>query len=80
MMTFRALAAAAVLVTVSGGLVTHAQDGFRFKSGVELVNVTATVTDDDGRFVDVAPQGGLLGLRERPGAGGLALQQRAGCR
>ena len=30
---------------------THAQDGFRFKSGVDLVNVTATVTDDDGRFV-----------------------------
>ncbi len=28
-----------------------AQDGFSFKSGVELVNVTATVTDDDGRFV-----------------------------
>jgi VWFA-related protein len=27
------------------------QDGFRFRSGVELVNVTATVTDDDGRFV-----------------------------
>ena len=26
-------------------------DGFRFKSGVELVNVTATVSDDDGRFV-----------------------------
>ena len=23
---------------------------FRFKSGVELINVTATVTDDDGRF------------------------------
>jgi Ca-activated chloride channel family protein len=28
-----------------------AQDGFRFRSGVELVNVTATVTDDSGRFV-----------------------------
>ena len=26
-------------------------DAFRFRSGVELVNVTATVTDDDGRFV-----------------------------
>lgn len=26
-------------------------DGFRFKSGVELVNVTATVTDKNGRFV-----------------------------
>ena len=26
-------------------------DAFRFRSGVELVNVTATVTDDNGRFV-----------------------------
>jgi Ca-activated chloride channel family protein len=25
--------------------------GFRFKSGVELINVTATVSDDNGRFV-----------------------------
>jgi VWFA-related protein len=30
---------------------TAAQDAFRFRSGVELINVTATVTDDDGRFV-----------------------------
>jgi hypothetical protein len=33
---------------------TTAQDesqGFRFKSGVELINVTATVTDARGRFV-----------------------------
>jgi len=27
------------------------QDNFRFKSGVDLVNVTATVTNEDGRFV-----------------------------
>lgn len=27
------------------------QDGFRFRSGVELINVTATVTDRSGRFV-----------------------------
>ena len=27
------------------------QEGFRFRSGVELVNVTATVTDRTGRFV-----------------------------
>ena len=26
-------------------------DGFRFKSGVELINVTATVSDSSGRFV-----------------------------
>ena len=44
--TFLALAVAA-LAAVS----VSAQDGFRFRSGVELVNVTATVTDDNGRFV-----------------------------
>ncbi|MEW6321732.1 MAG: VWA domain-containing protein [Acidobacteriota bacterium] len=38
-----ALAAAAPAVT--------GQEGFRFKSGVELINVTATVTDQAGRFV-----------------------------
>jgi Ca-activated chloride channel family protein len=27
------------------------QEKFRFRSGVELINVTATVTDEDGRFV-----------------------------
>jgi Ca-activated chloride channel homolog len=42
--------ASAVLVAaaVAGAA---AQEGFRFKSGVELINVTATVTDEDGRFV-----------------------------
>ena len=28
-----------------------AQDGFKLKSKVELINVTATVSDDSGRFV-----------------------------
>lgn len=32
-------------------LSVHAQEGFKFKSGVELVNVTATVTDANGRFI-----------------------------
>jgi hypothetical protein len=27
------------------------QEDPRFRSGVDLINVTATVTDDDGRFV-----------------------------
>ena len=39
--------AVALVATVS----ISAQEGFRFRSGVELVNVTATVTDDGGRFV-----------------------------
>ena len=29
----------------------QSQEGFSFRSGVELINVTATVTDGDGRFV-----------------------------
>ena len=32
-------------------LAAQNQEGSRFRSGVELINVTATVTDDDGRFV-----------------------------
>jgi VWFA-related protein len=51
-----ALLATAIPVgrTLSGPATLIAQqsdEGFRFKSGVELVNVTATVTDRDGRFV-----------------------------
>jgi len=38
-------------VAAVSGLGVHAQEGFRFKSGVDLVNVTATVTDEYGRFV-----------------------------
>ena len=44
---FVAAAALAALAVVS----TDAQETFRFRSGVELINVTATVTDDEGRFV-----------------------------
>jgi Ca-activated chloride channel family protein len=41
-----------VLVTVAlPAQEQRSPDGFRFRSGVELINVTATVTDDDGRFV-----------------------------
>ena len=53
------LAAAAVALfltdrTVLGARADQAradQDGFRFKSGVELINVNVTVTDRSGRFV-----------------------------
>src|SRR5258706_8008798 len=37
--------------TSSTGASPQGDDGFRFKSGVELVNVTATVSDQDGHFV-----------------------------
>jgi Ca-activated chloride channel family protein len=45
-------AATLVAIAVSTPLAQQKQDGFRFKSGVELINVTATVTDRSGRFVD----------------------------
>jgi Ca-activated chloride channel homolog len=47
---FRPLIAATTLAALAV-VSTDAQESFRFRSGVELVNVTATVTDDDGRFV-----------------------------
>jgi hypothetical protein len=44
--------AALCAVTIAAVTVTaQSSDGFRFRSGVELVNVTTTVTDDSGRFV-----------------------------
>jgi VWFA-related protein len=51
-----ALAAAVVAAAVpsaqtSPGASRQGDDAFRFKSGVELVNVNATVSDDDGHFV-----------------------------
>jgi VWFA-related protein len=44
------LTAAAVTV-VGAQTSSQGDDGVRFKSGVELVNVTATVSDDTGHFV-----------------------------
>src|SRR5687768_11997050 len=50
--TIARLPAAAVLAAAAiTSLGAQSQEGFRFKSGVDLINVTATVTDDDGRFV-----------------------------
>jgi Ca-activated chloride channel family protein len=42
-----------LLATTSLSLTTAAQqqERFRFKSGIELVNITATVTGGDGRFI-----------------------------
>jgi VWFA-related protein len=59
MRTCSRLFVSAALVAVTVGLpsaqqrqdATQSADGFRFRSGVELINVTASVTDDDGRFV-----------------------------
>jgi VWFA-related protein len=41
----------AALVAATFSPTVQGQDGFKFKSGVDLVNLTATVTDDNGRFV-----------------------------
>lgn len=41
---------ASILSLVAGERQLAGQEGFRFKSGVELINVTATVTDRSGRF------------------------------
>jgi len=46
-----ALLAAAVAAAVTAVGAQPQDDGFKFKSGVELVNVTATVSDDNGHFV-----------------------------
>ncbi len=42
--------AVTLLALASVSPLAQGQDGFRFKSGVELINVTATVTDRSGRF------------------------------
>ena len=46
-----ALAIAGVATLLASHSRLAGQEGFRFRSGVELVNVTATVTDRSGRFV-----------------------------
>lgn len=46
-----ASAAAVAALAVASIATLHGQEGFKFKSGVELVNVNVTVTDRSGRFV-----------------------------
>lgn len=46
-----AVAAAPVAVLAALALPVRAQEGFKFKTGVELISVTATVTARDGRFL-----------------------------
>jgi VWFA-related protein len=50
-MRARAFPLLVAVIALVAAVSTAAQDGFRFRSGVELINVTATVTDDTGRFV-----------------------------
>jgi VWFA-related protein len=44
------VALAALVLALATSLAAQDQGGFKFKSGVELINVTATVTDRSGRF------------------------------
>ena len=46
-----ALMAAGAVVTAAAQEQSSDNQSFRFKSGVELINVTATVSDSNGRFV-----------------------------
>jgi Mg-chelatase subunit ChlD len=46
-----AVFAAAALATVSAQQVQNDGQSFKFRTGVELINVTATVTDQNGHFV-----------------------------
>jgi VWFA-related protein len=48
--SFMAASLAAVAMLASQQSTVAGQEGFRFKSGVELINVTATVIDRSGRF------------------------------
>jgi Ca-activated chloride channel family protein len=48
---FPIAAATVALLLVGAGPAVNGQEGFKFKSGVELVNVNVTVTDRTGRFV-----------------------------
>jgi VWFA-related protein len=53
----------ALALACAGLLSSHraiGQEGFRFRTGVELVNVTATVTDSSGRFVPGLSQSDFL--------------------
>ena len=47
-----ALALAAVAIGAVSAQEPQDRQAFRFRTGVELINVTATVTDSHGRFVD----------------------------
>jgi VWFA-related protein len=46
------LAVAVLCVLASAVISGQAQDRFRFRTGVDLINVSATVTDSSGRFVE----------------------------
>ena len=62
--------------TLQGAQQQQDEGSFRFRTGVELINVTASVSDGSGRFVSGLREGGLRRLRGRSAAGSHALQRR----
>ena len=54
--------------------------GFSFRTGVELINVTATVTDDRGRFVPGLSAQDFVALRRRQAADDLSSSTPSACR
>ena len=48
---FRSLASVLIAAGAAASIAGQEQGGVSFKSGVELINVTATVTDGEGRLV-----------------------------
>ena len=48
---FRSLASVLIAACAAASIAGQEQGSVSFKSGVELINVTATVTDGEGRFV-----------------------------
>ena len=75
-----ALTAAAAAIFIAAGATVAGQNedaDFRFRSGVDLVNVTATVVDRNGRFVPGLRREDFIIYEENERAGGDALQQRA---
>jgi VWFA-related protein len=47
----------AILLAEAATFGQQSQEAFRFKTGVELINITATVTDGNGRFVSGLQKG-----------------------
>ena len=85
MFALAALASAGFLAGARLEVRVHAQQpaeqgdnqSFRFKTGVELINVTATVTDQNGRFVPGLQQDDFRVYQDERAAAGHALQRRA---
>ena len=66
---------AALLATVTTAAVGAREPQTVFKGGVDLVNVTATVTDGDGRFIPGLRKEDFIVYDDGPAAGNRELQQ-----